>query len=151
MVLVSAFYMALVYLYPINDMRFLVPILVPILHFCVIGGNDLARRIGRRTRQRTPLLVFAGLVGILLALPNIVWSYNYDTNNLQNKNYPPQMVGRWIAEHSDSSTIVFSRWQEISLWLDGRKMIVSDHLKSLTSFDDFLPRLSRRLCRRLRD
>jgi tetratricopeptide (TPR) repeat protein/4-amino-4-deoxy-L-arabinose transferase-like glycosyltransferase len=137
-VLVSGFYLSMVYLYPINDIRFLVPILIPILHLCVIGGHDIARRISRRFHRRKLFLVFAGIAGLFLALPNAVWSYNYDAYNLQTKNYPSREVGRWIAEHSDSSTIVLSRWQEISLWLDGRKMIISDHLVSLTTFDDFL-------------
>jgi tetratricopeptide (TPR) repeat protein len=139
--LFSFFYMTVVLLYPINDLRFLVPMMVLMLHFCVLGGRDLLQRLSPEIRKKKVAVAFAAVTLVVIAIPNAVWTYGYVEGNkgyLRDRNDPTKQVGEWIAQHSDPSTTVLSRWGEIALWLDGRKLILTDHLLSLTLFDSYL-------------
>ena len=139
--LFSFFYMTVVLLYPINDLRFLVPMMVLMIHFCILGGRDLSQRLSTRVQRRRLALAFAAVILFLVAIPNVVWAYGYVEGNKgyrHDSNDPSRQVGEWIAKHSDRSTTVLSRWGEIALWLDGRKLVLTDHLLSLTLFDSYL-------------
>lgn len=135
------FYMCVVLLYPINDMRFLVPMMVIMLHFCVLGGRDLADRLSGRIQRKRIALALVAITLFLMAIPNAVWAYGYVEGNkgyLRDRNDPTRQVGQWIAQHSDPSTTVLSRWGEIGLWLDGRKLLLTDNLLTLRAFDSYL-------------
>jgi tetratricopeptide (TPR) repeat protein/4-amino-4-deoxy-L-arabinose transferase-like glycosyltransferase len=156
--LFSLIYLLMVLLYPVNDLRFLLPLMIVILYYAVIGGHDLAKRFSG-SDQRNKLL--AGLLIIccaLLAIPNGTWIYNYVANSRDYlkkvsdtaKPYiteertpeifvrPASLVGRWIADHSAPSTTVLARWKELTLWMKGRKLIDTDPLLSLTLFEGIL-------------
>lgn len=156
--LFSLAYLSLVLLYPVNDLRFLVPFIVIILYYAVIGGYDLAKRFSG-SDQRNRLLVGLWVICcVLLAVPNGTWIYNYIANNREYlrkvsdpvKPYiteertpeifvrPAALVGGWIADHSTSSTTVLARWKELTFWMKGRKMIDTDPLLSLTLFEGIL-------------
>ncbi|MCX6143244.1 MAG: hypothetical protein NTZ35_08495, partial [Ignavibacteriales bacterium] len=154
----SLIYMLMVLLYPVNDLRFLVPLMVLILYYGVIGGYDIAMRLSgseERNRLLRGLLVVCCLV---LAVPNSIWIYNYIANNREYlrkvndpvKPYitelrtpevfvrPASLVGTWIADHSAPSTTVLARWKELTFWLKGRKILDTDPLLSLTLFEGIL-------------
>jgi tetratricopeptide (TPR) repeat protein/4-amino-4-deoxy-L-arabinose transferase-like glycosyltransferase len=156
--LFSLIYMSMVLLYPVNDLRFLVPLMVLILYYGVIGGYDIAKRISgseQRNRLLKGLLIVTCLV---LAVPNCIWIYNYVANNREYlkkvndpvKPYitevrtpevfvrPASLAGTWIADHSSSSTTVLARWKELTFWLKGRKILDTDPLLSLTLFEGIL-------------
>jgi tetratricopeptide (TPR) repeat protein/4-amino-4-deoxy-L-arabinose transferase-like glycosyltransferase len=157
-VLFSFFYLMMVLLYPINDLRFLVPILILVLFYAVAGGHDIAVRLSRMQSKKRILAVTAALVGVLLAVPNSVWIYNYVANNrqyLKNLNEtskpfmvdsktpelyvrPISLVGNWIAKQHDSSTTVLARWKELTFWMHGKKMLDTDPLLSLSLFEGML-------------
>jgi tetratricopeptide (TPR) repeat protein len=139
--LFAFFYMTVVLLYPINDLRFLVPMMVLMLHFCVIGGRDIAHRLSNQFEQKRLMMVLAGIVLLLVALPNVLWAYGYvegNKGNLRERKDPTRQVAQWIAQHSEPSTTVLSRWGEVALWLEGRKLVLTDHLLSLTLFDSYI-------------
>ena len=152
------FYMALLLLYPINDVRFLYPVLVPALYFLVVGGNDLYLR-WKAAWGGVAWLKYAGLALCLLcALPTVTWftdsvvhgrMYLLRTENPSQAYNPPlrtpelymrpaSLAGRWIAEHSDSSTMVMARWKELSFWLKGRKVLDSEPSISFSLFEAVL-------------
>ncbi len=156
--LFSLIYLAMILLYPVNDLRFLVPLIVVILYYAVIGGYDLTKRLsgsGERKRLLTGLLIIGC---VLLAVPNGTWIYNYIANSREYqrkvsdpaKPYitevrtpetfvrPASLVGSWIADHSAPSTTVLARWKELTMWMNGRKMIDTDPLLSLTLFEGIL-------------
>jgi tetratricopeptide (TPR) repeat protein/4-amino-4-deoxy-L-arabinose transferase-like glycosyltransferase len=157
-VLFSFFYLMMVLLYPINDLRFLVPILILVLFYAVAGGHDIAVRLARLQSRKRMLAVTAALAGILLAIPNGVWVYNYVANNrqyLRNLNEtskpfivdsktpelyvrPVSLVGSWIARQHDSATTVLARWKELTFWMNGKKMLDTDPLLSLSLFEAML-------------
>lgn len=134
-------YMAVVLLYPVNDLRFLVPMMVLMLHFCVVGGGDLVRRLSPRIRKNRVAGALGGLLLLVLAVPNTVWVIGYIEGNkgyLRERSDPTRKVAQWIAAHSDPSTTVMSRLGEVALWLDGRKLIMTDRLQSLSLFDSYI-------------
>ena len=152
------FYVFMILIYPVNDIRFLLPLLVLVLYYAVLGGHDLAKRVIVGGGGKRLLVSVAALVGLLIAVPNFVWMYEYISINRHylanvsdsSKPYIPEektpalycrapaLVGRWIAEHSDSSASVLAHWKEITFWLNGRKMLDTDPLLSLTLFEDIL-------------
>ncbi|MCX6133929.1 MAG: glycosyltransferase family 39 protein [Ignavibacteriales bacterium] len=157
-ILFSFFYLMMVLLYPINDLRFLVPILVLVLYFAAAGGQDVAARLARLRSNRRVVFASAAFLGILLAIPNGVWTYNYVANNrvyVGNLNEtskpflvgartpelyvrPISLIGEWIGRQRDSSTTVLARWKELTFWINGRKMLDTDPLLSLTLFEGLL-------------
>jgi tetratricopeptide (TPR) repeat protein/4-amino-4-deoxy-L-arabinose transferase-like glycosyltransferase len=157
-VLFSLAYLGMVLLYPVNDLRFLVPLIVVILYYAVIGSYDVATRISVSDQQKRNLLGVLLICCIVLAAPNATWIYNYVANNREYikkasdpaKPYitevrtpeifvrPAALVGSWIANHSSPSTTILARWKELTFWLQGRKMIDTDPLLSLTLFEGIL-------------
>ncbi len=157
-VLFSFFYLTMVLLYPINDLRFLVPILILVLFYAVAGGRDLAGRLSKMQSKKRILAVAAVCIGVFLAVPNGVWIYNYVSNNrqyLRTLNEPSKpsivdtktpelyvrpisLVGNWIARQRDTSTTVLARWKELTFWMNGKKMLDTDPLLSLSLFEGML-------------
>jgi len=157
-VLFSLIYLTMILLYPVNDMRFLGPLIVVVLYYAVIGGHDLARRLSGTEQRNKALIGLLIICCALLAVPNGVWIYNYIANNREYlkkvsdpaKPYiteertpeifvrPASLVGTWIADHSTPSTTIIARWKELTFWLKGRKILDTDPLLSLTLFEGIL-------------
>lgn len=157
-VMFSFFYLLIVFLYPINDIRFLTPILVLMLYYAVIGGSDLLQRLVESSNPRATLKIIGVLSLLLLSIPNFVWIRSYVANNRayldaisDNSNHfaglsalpelytrPPSLVGKWIAENSDSSTTVLARWKELTFWLKNRKIVEVDALIPLSVLEGLL-------------
>lgn len=94
----------------------------------------------------------------LSAAPNLAWTYNsirtnrayldsptkfYDTVRTQRTSpfeYTKlfRIAGRWIVDHTDSSAIVLTRWKELAIWLEGRKLLNVDRLTPVDAFESLL-------------
>lgn len=152
-----ACYFGLLLLYPIIDNRFLFPLLPLVLGFALVGASDLRDRFFPAwDRKRLSLGIAAGL--FLLLLPNLVWISNLVANNLRSLNtskeefetrrvigeYPElyrksfRYAGEWITQHADSSTVIATRWKELTFWLEGQKLIEVDPVMSLEAFESIL-------------
>lgn len=156
--LFSFFYLLMVFLYPINDMRFLTPMIIVVLAYAVVGGYDLAQRLLGGMKMNRLVVVISAAVGLLISVPNVVWIYNYIADNRQyieklsdtSKPFtaapgtpdmyvgPEPIVGNWIAQQPDSSMPVLARWKELTFWMNGRKLVESDPLVSLPLFEGIL-------------
>jgi tetratricopeptide (TPR) repeat protein len=154
----SFFYLLMILLYPINDMRFLLPMLPPLLHLMIIGGSDLAHKCAVLWAARKTALSLLGASLVLVMIPNVVWfsnfvahSHEYARNtNDRSREYiptaltpelytrPASLVGAWLADHTDSSTVVLARWKELAFWMKGRKVLDSDPLLSISLFESVL-------------
>jgi tetratricopeptide (TPR) repeat protein len=152
------FYFSLIMIYPINDVRFLYPVLVPALFFIVVAGSDLYRRLKKHWTFGISMAHATAAVCILCALPDFTWmsdfvlhgrTYLQRTDTPSKPYIPPlrtpelymrpvSLAGRWIAEHSDSSTIVLARWKELAFWLHGRKVLDYDPSISFSVFEAIL-------------
>jgi tetratricopeptide (TPR) repeat protein/4-amino-4-deoxy-L-arabinose transferase-like glycosyltransferase len=157
-VLFSGFYLFVVLLYPFNDVRFLLPIMVLVLYYAVVGGHDFARRLRQDGRMERRVVILAASLGVLVTVPNVVWIYNYVTESREYVKKlndplipfvvepgtpdlyagPASLVGRWLALQAESSMPVIARWKELAFWMNGRKIIESDPLLSLTLFENLL-------------
>ena len=152
-----ACYFGLLLLYPIIDNRFLFPLLPLFLGFALVGASDLRDRFFPAWGgKRLSLAIAAGL--FLLLLPNLVWISNLVANNLRSLNtskeefetrsvtskYPElyrksfRYAGEWITQHADSSTVIATRWKELTFWLEGQKLIEVDPVMSLEAFESIL-------------
>ena len=154
----SCFYLLMILLYPINDLRFLLPMLPLFLHLIIVGGSDLVRRGADLWTSGTPARYVGWSVLVLLAVPNAVWFSNFVAHSQEyrrntsdpTKEYlpkattpelytrPASLVGTWLADHTDSSTVVLSRWKELAFWMKGRKVLDSDPLLSISLFEAVL-------------
>ncbi|MBI3586188.1 MAG: glycosyltransferase family 39 protein [Ignavibacteriales bacterium] len=151
-------YVALILLYPINDIRFLFPLLILMVYFMLIGLKHCTEHyISKMLSQRAVMWSGAALV-ILLAIPNIVWCYSFTRTSVEykqspvafyekNKAYadspelftkPLSIVGKWLVDHSDSGTVIGTRWKEIDFWLQGRKQVEMHPLLTLDMFETML-------------
>jgi len=152
------FYMGLLLLYPINDVRFLYPVFVPGLYYFVVGGNDLFLQGKLKLAETRSLTYIVVALCLSCASPTLTWltdfiihgrSYIQRTENPAIPYDPPlrtpelymrpaSLVGRWIAAHSDSSTMVLARWKELSFWMDGRRVLDSEPSISFSLFEAVL-------------
>lgn len=70
--LFALFYVFMILIYPVNDIRFLLPFLVLVLYYAVLGGHDLAKRVTVGGGGKRLLVSIAALVGLLIAVPNFI-------------------------------------------------------------------------------
>ncbi|MFQ5799413.1 MAG: ArnT family glycosyltransferase, partial [Bacteroidota bacterium] len=73
LILFLLFYLIPVIFYPINDVRFLFPLIILMLYFCVMGFQDLAKRIPDTPLRTLSARVVVASLLLLLATPNLVW------------------------------------------------------------------------------
>ncbi len=145
MVIFLMWYFIPILLYPVNDIRFLFPLAVILMYLSVVGVDvfiDRWRASEKYRVIRNTTFVFL----VLLVLPNMVWLQSYVWNNwqyaqspetfyekLREEKKPPEMfikplhlAATWIVQHSDSSAVILSRWKELAIWLQGRKLVESN-------------------------
>jgi tetratricopeptide (TPR) repeat protein/4-amino-4-deoxy-L-arabinose transferase-like glycosyltransferase len=143
--------------YPINDNRFLFPIVIVMIFLCIVGLRQSVTWL--RSRRRSNVVVRnAGWFLILLLLPNISWMQSFAWNNEQYSRSPEDLyrkyesgngyaemfakpfhlAAQWIVQHSDSSAVILTRWKELALWLDGRKIVEFNPFSTPGPFDFLL-------------
>ena len=153
-----AIYLVPILLYPINDARFMFPPLLLELYFIVAGFRFLVNRAAQYLRRPAFVPVFTTISFMVLLLPNFAWGITYVGNNWRYERsplgfynemksvqaYPAlfarpiELAGNWIAEHTDSSAVVISRWKELGLFTHGRKVLDSDPQTRVDPFEDLL-------------
>jgi tetratricopeptide (TPR) repeat protein len=145
MVIFLMWYFVPILFYPINDIRFLFPLAVILMYLSIVGVNVFIDRW--RTSEKYRVVRNATIVFLsLLVLPNMVWLQSFVKNSwqyrqspetfylkLREEKNPPEMFTKplhlaaaWIVQHSDSSTVILSRWKELAVWLQGRKLVESN-------------------------
>jgi len=149
------FYPGLIMLYPINDIRFLYPILVLMVMCWTVG---LAWTVERwrtwRPSGRGGQVLAAAVVAVAL-VPNVAWIQSFVRNSWEYRRSPgafyeavsrdpvyPEsftkpldLAARWIVAHSDSTARVLTRWKETAFWLEGRKVVDADPQITPDAFD----------------
>ncbi len=135
------FYFGPILFYPINDIRFLFPIVLLMLLFGMFGVAWMYERLNRPTIHRIAIVF-----GVILLLPNLVWIQSYVRNSLSfgadpvalyrkistAPAYPEQfakplhLAAEWLKSNTPPSAVITSRWKEIGYWTGGRKVIDTD-------------------------
>lgn len=136
-------FVGLIVLYPVLDIRFVFPISLFLVFYSLAGARSIWRRWSPAWFTDRFRSIGSALIVTLLLIPNMVWSI---TAVIQNRTFqlyageefevrktpetggelylkPFRQVGQWIREHSDTTATVMTRWKEISLWLEGRKIV----------------------------
>lgn len=152
------FYLIPILFYPINDSRFLFPPLIIELYLIVLGLRFLFRKAAAFFKRsgESPLPVTTLLA--LLALPGLAWTVTYVGNNWRYGKSPVgfyeamhsepaypglfarpiELAGKWIADNTDSATVLVSRWKELGIYTRGRKVLEFDPQILVESFEDLL-------------
>ncbi len=152
------FYLAPIIFYPINDVRFLFSPLIIVLYFSISGFTFLVRSVPKILHS--PKLGLGLTIGsfAILALPNVGWTVTYVSNNwrygrsplgffntMQNEipypalfARPTELAGRWLAENTDSATVIISRWKEVGVYTRGRKLLDLDPQTLIEPFENIL-------------
>lgn len=134
-------YLLSILFYVVNDIRFFFPIMILMLHYLMIGLKKNVEWLGMIKKRYRVSICTASL--LLMMMPNIGWVQNFISNNIQYSKSPEELfnkfktenrypeiftrpfhlAAKWIVENSDSSDNVFSFWKELSIWLEGRKIV----------------------------
>ena len=151
-----AAYVTLILLYPINDVRFLFPLLFVASWWICAGASDLVRRIPRGSQ--VPARILAVVVVVAVLVPLGLWLKNVGSLNAYyrsdpvacrtmlrtNDPSPNQLlldthpVAEWIAGHSPSSASVVSAHKDAGIWLGGRPILRLNPLLAPEDFENFL-------------
>ena len=155
--IVLACYAIPILLYPINDIRFMLPMLLLMVHISALGINDLLERQLVGFSPKIIQQVLAAVIALFL-LPNIVWTRSFIVNSrayaancqafveriMKEERYPEQftqpfhLAGKWIANNAEPNAVVVCRWKELSVWLEGRKVLSFNPEITPESFDNIL-------------
>lgn len=148
--IVLGLYLIPVLLYPINDIRFLYPILVGLLYLGAIGWQEGWSRWGGRMPSSLfkPVVIATALIAFV---PHTVWAMAYFTINgrmahdrehlLQDPTVPDYYrktlaeAGRWILEHVEPGVTILSRWKEVALEAGDRYVLDVDPQMTPDNFD----------------
>ncbi len=150
--LVLAFYLGIILLYPLNDIRFLVPFLLLAIYWFVGALSALGERLAGRWRA-----ALSGGVALLM-LPNLIWDAQFVNNcsvynasplafydlTKELKKYPShftkpfRLAGDWLKEHTDSSAVVLTQWKDLTAWAGGRKVYATDQTVPLDEFESII-------------
>lgn len=128
-------YWIIILLYPVHDIRFLLPLLPLVLYYCLKSLADIvARRIPDSLRSK------AGLAGAaLLILPNMVTDAELIVSNLAYRADPAGLtlpadretrfdqpwseLGEWIAANLSENTVIASPAKELAPFVHPRKVL----------------------------
>ena len=111
-ILFAVLYVLAICLYPVHDVRFLLP-LCPLVCYYLAGGVLLVVRHERAPvfLRRTPVIAAAGL---LLMLPNIVALEQLVRTNLEYERSPDA-----ILQHATVPAMYRFQWDRLKSWMDG--------------------------------
>jgi tetratricopeptide (TPR) repeat protein len=149
-VLFLLLYVAIVLLYPINDVRFLLPLLVLSILYASLTLGEINRRVHSRLMRG----VVYGVV-ILALIPIVVWNWSYVSNSISYKQspvaffqrvgtgsqYPSHfakplpLAGRWLRENTGAQSVMLSQWKDLATSLGGRKLLNVDQTIPSEEFD----------------
>lgn len=136
-------YGASLLLFPVSDTRYLFPLLPVILYYTIHGIVSLFQQATSWSQRLLGnSFVLLGMTA-LLVIPNITWVVQFSSNNIRyhvakerhfsdiaaTKGLPGvyrrtfDRAGAWLVQQSPPETVVASRWKEVALWTEGRKIL----------------------------
>jgi 4-amino-4-deoxy-L-arabinose transferase-like glycosyltransferase len=121
--LVICFYLLIVLVYPVNDVRFMLPLLVLVLFYGSLSFSHFVKRIPRRDKPSFLLRASPAIILVACGIPNFVWDSQFIANSFSYKRsplgfyqstvglqrypshftMPLDLAGKWLADHSDTS------------------------------------------------
>jgi tetratricopeptide (TPR) repeat protein/4-amino-4-deoxy-L-arabinose transferase-like glycosyltransferase len=143
------FYIGIILVYPVFDLRFLYPVLLVLLLLFGRGIGALLQNAGRARSAAVGVALF------IMMLPNILWgtafisearayaadpSGYYDTvlrtgRSSTEYSKPLPMIASWMRNQQDSTTVLISRWKELGILLPEKKVLRLDSYVSVQMFE----------------
>ncbi|HEY4611986.1 MAG TPA: glycosyltransferase family 39 protein [Bacteroidota bacterium] len=144
-------------LFPVYDVRYLFPLLPALLLYAYSGIVLFLQRVSD-VGDTPQLRARALLVVILISLPNLSWVVAFTGNHVRYrsehaKNFADaetsaqlpaiyrrslDLAGAWVARHAEPTAVVATRWKELYLWLNGRKVLDVAPENSITALEDLV-------------
>jgi len=157
-ILFLMFYLGIVLIYPVNDIRFMIPLLLLMIYYVALCLAYIFREIPRRDNPSLLLRWSPAALLSLLLIPNAVWDAQFVSNSASYRasplgfyqstiglqRYPSHftmpfdLAGRWLAEHSDSSSVILSQWKDLACWTGGRKVYTADNTLPLEEMENII-------------
>ena len=148
-------YGVIILMYPINDIRFLLPYMILMAYYFVIGGAWLIGMVKPVSAQIR--FVFAAVLLAVLCIPNLIWCRAYsDANRSYWKffagsgivsdtlragghfNKPLPLVAKWLKDNADPTAIILSQWKDIACCSGGRKVVNVNETVPVIDFEYYL-------------
>lgn len=136
-------YLVIMLLYPINDIRFLFPVLLVLLYYAALGWFFVMQYLRGRTRAHAIAGAGGSVAFVLLLIPHLWWDVHYASQATSYRSSPeeyarevrrqrsyPEMfmkplepLGDWLRRNTDTSAVIGSYWREIAFTAGGRKVV----------------------------
>jgi tetratricopeptide (TPR) repeat protein/4-amino-4-deoxy-L-arabinose transferase-like glycosyltransferase len=149
-------YLLTILVYPVHDVRFLLPIF-PIVIFYVIAGFMWTQNRWLGGKQRVVRLICLVVAGVIV-VPNLICIFEIERTNIRysmdpiglydhlqqaglNKNMftkPWKTLGQSIKEHTPEGSIIAGSAKDICIFIGDRKLLELNNAVPVTTFDSFL-------------
>lgn len=148
----TVFNLSVLLIYPITDIRFLYPLFPIFLFYMVYGLRALLKNSVRLWKHlpKAALVFFA-----LLSVPNILWSAIYQLENVSYARDPLahgylfecgqeyfsralKPVGEWLCARTSPDEVVVTKWNELALFLQGRKVALTNPRTTIGDFENLV-------------
>ena len=149
-------YAFIIALYPVQDIRFLLPLL-PFLIFYLILGTQVVLRV-RILQNKILRMSLVSMACVIVVLPNIDcdfeiartnWNYEHHPSELYKKikethvekdifERPWRLLGSWIDQNLPDSTVIASTYKELSIFIGDRKLLEINYGVPLPMFERML-------------
>jgi tetratricopeptide (TPR) repeat protein/4-amino-4-deoxy-L-arabinose transferase-like glycosyltransferase len=149
-------YLLTILVYPVHDVRFLLPIL-PVMVFYVIAGFVWIQNRWLRERERVVRLICLVVAGVIV-VPNLICIFEIERTNIRysmdpigfydhlqqvglNKNMftkPWKTLGQSIKDHTPEGSIIAGSAKDICIFIGDRKLLELNNAVPVTTFDSFL-------------
>ena len=139
-------YLIPILFYPINNIRFLFPLLILLFYVGAIGTTEIVQLASHKI-SRSVLFASLSVILLLSFTPNICWDIDYFYNSWQYTyntesfaqivsqqtvkgpeaySRPVQLAGRWIVQHSGPNTTVMALQKELFIWTGMKTIVETD-------------------------
>ena len=150
------FYGGAILLYPINDVRFLVPLIPLLIFYLMHGANWLSKKFSGLAMIRQ--VKYAVLIAIVMMLPNLASAFEMVKANIAYYSHPEiyysagdesalytslyarpwTTLGNWIQQHLDEHAIIVSPYKQLATVIGERKVMILDKGITLSQFEQEL-------------
>ena len=155
-ILFCIFYLGIIVVYPVQDIRFLLPLLPFLIYFLLLTIQSIGTMEFLKNKYLNVGLV--GIVSMLAILPNIDcdielartnWKYQHNPGELYkdikhsgvNKEIyirPWSLFGDWIQHNVPDSAVIASTFKELSIFIGDRKILEINYGVPLPMFEHLL-------------
>jgi tetratricopeptide (TPR) repeat protein len=150
------FYIAIIVIYPVQDIRFVLPLLPFFIYFLLLAVQSVVKAGFLQNKNLRIGLAF--IASALIILPNLDcnyelvrtnWEYQHSPNELYakirqtgvNKDLfirPWTLFGEWIKKNIPDSSVIASSFKELSIFVGDRKILEINYGVPLPMFEHLL-------------